>query len=243
MLRKAITQYVTVQENANRFANSDRNKFVEATTRSMNRSSADVFTNNVRGARRLPCIFCKGSHYNDECDKYVTLSDRKKRLSQQARCFICLKIGHMSKGCPNSQKKPCAHCGKKAFHNRCLCPEKFALSTVNFTTGPSDSSSDSVLQGDNSGITSTTQSLLDGIIEVVDKLVVSDTRKYYLPHHPVITPNKAIQNNIYVDNVLIGVKSVNEAYEKYKEAKMMFEKASMNLREWNYRFFEFYCSC
>ena len=70
-----------MQENANRFANSERNK-----------SSADVFTNNVRGARRLPCIFCKGNHDNDECDKYVTLSDRKKRLSQQARCFICLKI-------------------------------------------------------------------------------------------------------------------------------------------------------
>ena len=51
------------------------NKFVEATTRFMNRSSADVFTNNVRGARRSPCIFCKGSHYNDECDKYVMLSD------------------------------------------------------------------------------------------------------------------------------------------------------------------------
>ena len=33
--------------------------------------------------------------------------------------------------------------------------------------------------------------------------------------------------------MLIGVKSANEAYEKYKEAKMMFEKASMNLREWN----------
>ena len=42
----------------------------------------------------------------------------------------------------------------------CLCPEKFALSTVNFTTGPSDFASDSVSQDDNSGITSTTQSLL-----------------------------------------------------------------------------------
>ena len=61
----------TVQENANHYASSERNKFVEATTRSMNRFSADVFTNNVRGARRLPCIFCKRSHYNDECDKYV----------------------------------------------------------------------------------------------------------------------------------------------------------------------------
>ena len=66
----------------------------------------------------------------------------------------------MSKGCPNSQKKPCTHCEKKAFHNRCLCPEKFALSTANFTTGPSDFASDSVSQGGNSDITSTTQSLL-----------------------------------------------------------------------------------
>ena len=40
-----------------------------------------------------------------------------------------------------------------------------------------------------------------------------------------------IQNNIYVDNVLIGVESVNEAYKVYREAKIIFEKASMNLRE------------
>ena len=36
---------------------------------------ADVFTNNINSAQRLPCIFCKGDHYNDECDKYVALSD------------------------------------------------------------------------------------------------------------------------------------------------------------------------
>ena len=83
-LRKAITQYVTVQENANHYASSERNKFVEA-TRSMNRSSADVFTKNVRDARRLPCIFYKGSHYNDECDKYVTLSDRKSVFSRRQK--------------------------------------------------------------------------------------------------------------------------------------------------------------
>ena len=202
------------------------------------------------------------------------------------------------------------------------------------------------------------QQLQDGVIEVVDKSVVSDTSKHYLPHHPVITPSKAttkvrivydasakgkvgdsslneclyrgpvilpdlcgvllrfrlyyiviladiekaflqlgiqsgdrdvtrflwfkdiatlevsdsnvimfrfcrvpfglicspfllaatikyhlqkeesplathIQNNIYVDNVLIGVKSVKEAYRAYQEAKIIFERASMNLREWN----------
>ena len=48
-----------------------------------------------------------------------------------------------------------------------------------------------------------------------------------------------ILNNIYVDNVLIGVDSVSEAYKAYLEAKIIFEKASMNLREWNSNATEF----
>ena len=42
-------------------------------------------------------------------------------------------------------------------------------------------------------------------------------------------------NNIYVDNVLIGV----DYYKAYLEAKIIFEKASMNLREWNSNATEF----
>ena len=73
----------------------------------------------------LPCIFCKGGHFNDMCDKYITLAERKQKLNQQRRCFICLKVGHVSKDCPSSQKKLCCYCGRKGFHNRCLCPQKF----------------------------------------------------------------------------------------------------------------------
>ena len=40
-------------------------------------------------------------------------------------------------------------------------------------------------------------------------------------------------NNIYVDNVLIGANNVKEASDIYQEAKEIFEKASVNLREWN----------
>ena len=58
------------------------------------------------------------------CDKFTTLTERKKILSQQ-RCFVCLKVGHMLKDCPSSQKKVCCHCGRKGYHNRCLCPQKF----------------------------------------------------------------------------------------------------------------------
>ena len=48
-----------------------------------------------------------------------------------------------------------------------------------------------------------------------------------------------ILNNIYVDNPLIGVNSVSEAYKVYSKAKIIFEKASMNLREWNSNSMEF----
>ena len=58
------------------------------------------------------------------CDKFTTLTERKQILSQQ-RCFVCLKVGHVLKDCPSSQKKVCCHCGRKLYHNRCLCPQKF----------------------------------------------------------------------------------------------------------------------
>ena len=58
------------------------------------------------------------------CDKFTTFTERKQILSQQ-RCFVCLKVGHVLKDCPSSQKKVCCHCGIKGYHNRCLCPQKF----------------------------------------------------------------------------------------------------------------------
>ena len=60
------------------------------------------------------------------CNQYPYLDDRKKRLSQQGRCFICLKLGHAFRDCISSQKKSCCHCGQKGYHNRCLCPVKFS---------------------------------------------------------------------------------------------------------------------
>ena len=41
-----------------------------------------------------------------------------------------------------------------------------------------------------------------------------------------------IMNNIYVDNVLLGANSSEHAFEMYQEAKGIFRRASMNLREW-----------
>ena len=141
-MRKAICHYVTVQENVQRyvFTNVKDQSAVPRHTRPLTsalndspRPSSEVLTaNSQRGSHQegqakasLPCIFCKGNHFNDMCDKFTTLTERKQIFSQQRRCFIYLKVGHMLKNCPSSQKKACCHCGKKDHHNRCLCPQKF----------------------------------------------------------------------------------------------------------------------
>ena len=117
----------------NKFADIQRVSVPRQLTSDSHRPSAEVLTaNSQRGGQQegqikasLPCIFCKGNHFNDMCDKFTTLTERKQILSQQRRCFICLKVGHVLKDCPTSQKKICCHCGRKGYHNRCLCPQKF----------------------------------------------------------------------------------------------------------------------
>ncbi|XP_048002639.1 uncharacterized protein LOC125239169 [Leguminivora glycinivorella] len=84
-----------------------------------NRKRNATFTKE-KGIKRpkLSCIFCSGSHFNDECTSIKTIEGRKKRLSD--RCFICLKLGHRVNEC--KRRKPCYHC--KGQHNRALCPKR-----------------------------------------------------------------------------------------------------------------------
>ena len=48
-----------------------------------------------------------------------------------------------------------------------------------------------------------------------------------------------ILHNIYVDNVLIGMDNDHDIHGVYEEAKHLFKKAAMNLREWNLNCYEF----
>ena len=61
--------------------------------------------------------------------------------------------------------------------------------------------------------------------------LLSATIKYHLQQNtgPIA---KLLQRDIYVDNVITGVNSLEEAKELYTEAKGLFNSASMNLREW-----------
>ena len=75
--------------------------------------SANSQRNDTQQAS-LTCIFCKGNHFNGMCDKFPSLSEGRWSLSQQGRRhFVYLKISHMQKDCPSSQKKYCCYCGKR----------------------------------------------------------------------------------------------------------------------------------
>ena len=48
-----------------------------------------------------------------------------------------------------------------------------------------------------------------------------------------------INDNIYVNNVMLGANSVEQAHKIHLESKRIFQKASMNLREWMSNSLEF----
>ena len=153
LLRQLLSQYVEKQENAQRhFANKgygsefkpvrygenrqnyqNFNRYSSDQNRDTNSSSTSVetFATNVQGKGRFvpnclnPCVFCQGSHFNDECDQYKELADRKQHLRSQGLCFLCLKTGHIFRDCTLNPKNGCYYCGKKRHHNRAICPQKF----------------------------------------------------------------------------------------------------------------------
>ena len=150
LLRKLLNQHITIQESAQRrVANAKgrvhtndsrqakqddvRNTYPSSAElnkgdrRMYNETPVDTFATNVRrgNGKNMCCVFCKGDHYNDECEKFKLLSERKQRLITQGRCFVCFKVGHTFRDCPSTQRQSCHYCEKRGHHNRAICPQKF----------------------------------------------------------------------------------------------------------------------
>jgi hypothetical protein len=66
---------------------------------------------------------------------------------------------------------------------------------------------------------------------VSSPFLLASTIQYHLEKQNSIWTNK-IKNDIYVDNLLTGVETLEEAINLYTSAKNIFMSASMNLREW-----------
>ena len=148
LLRESLNQYVSIHENAQRHDSNSRGSQIRSQRRSESSykplaekqgyhsvesflvDSKRNFEKQQSQSRKpsYPCIFCKGSHFNDNCDKVKTVADCKRLLTSQGRCFICLKIGHLFRECVNGHSRSCCYCGASGHHNRCICPKKFASS-------------------------------------------------------------------------------------------------------------------
>ena len=68
------------------------------------------------------CVFCKKSHFSDECQEYPDIESRKKQA--KSHCFLCLSAGHSTSSCKSTRY--CYHC-RSYQHHRSLCPDKFGL--------------------------------------------------------------------------------------------------------------------
>jgi hypothetical protein len=90
---------------------------------------AQAMTGGAKG--RSPCVFCEGSHFNDECPIVITIDDRRQRAREQQLCFKCLlSSDHMAQHC--TINKVCFHC--KESHHSALCDRRAEHSWEPMTT-------------------------------------------------------------------------------------------------------------
>ncbi len=68
----------------------------------------------------MRCVYCNDEHFSASCNKVTTVTDRKKKLRLQGRCFLCLRPGHRVQTCENSTRN-CRHCGRR--HHQSICDE------------------------------------------------------------------------------------------------------------------------
>ena len=80
---------------------------------------------------KISCYFCNGEHYSDLCQKITNVKERKHRLIEQRRCFVCLKKNHVSKNCKSNLR--CRKCNKRHHTSICDPPKEHEKSTSNQT--------------------------------------------------------------------------------------------------------------
>ena len=147
-LQQSLKKYISIQTNTQRYeALSKPQQFkgykdfkpVSAPVEG-NLSAEALVVNSKKGYQKVvrnkyqkgepfnPCVYCKGGHFSDSCDKYVSIDSIKGQLVSQGRCFICLKIGHTYRQYPSAQSRSCYHCKQTGHHHRSICPRQFNIS-------------------------------------------------------------------------------------------------------------------
>ena len=70
----------------------------------------DEFTGStlVNNAQKITCTYCGRNHPSAQCDVITDIQARKTLLRKKAKCFLCLKSGHIAPRCKSKAK--CRKC-------------------------------------------------------------------------------------------------------------------------------------
>ena len=83
-------------------------------TRERDQSTASTL---LSGGSMPMCCYCQRNHPSGSCGVVTAVEERRKKLREAGRCFICLRRGHLARLCHS--KKKCAHCSGR--HHDSIC--------------------------------------------------------------------------------------------------------------------------
>ena len=121
-LLQAFRKELQIREKCNCVPLSNKKEFTSASSSQQARHQptvATLYTENDKVITgKFVCVYCKGRHSPDKCNIITDYSARKNILRQQARCFLCLKSGHVLRNCRNTSYK-CLNCHGR--HHISIC--------------------------------------------------------------------------------------------------------------------------
>ena len=81
------------------------------------------------------CCYCKGEHPPDTCNIVRSVKDRKQSLRAAGRCYVCLRVGHISRNCRSRAR--CHQCGGR--HHNSICEGSSRVDSMGVATSNSPS--------------------------------------------------------------------------------------------------------
>ena len=73
----------------------------------------------VNSSQNVSCTYCRRNHPSAQCDVVTDIQARKTLLRKKARCFLCLRGGHIAPRCKSKSK--CQKC--QGRHHVSICEE------------------------------------------------------------------------------------------------------------------------
>ena len=99
-LRTALRTEIATREKshslmaAHRSSTASDEVLVPTTTGAIHKTQNSKLLNKVTA-----CVYCKGTHRSDRCDKLKTTHERRTLLQREKRCYNCLGLRHMTAQC------------------------------------------------------------------------------------------------------------------------------------------------